>query len=759
MKLSKRKMRVKEIRKLRTLTENEKESWLQELYNRITENPEVILTKQEVDFIKNCINEVAGEDLDYHMVSSFICATRDTDFVRQCLENEKFEFEDYQKLDMLRGTNDVEYIKKAIEENKLPNNYIPALVRHLINLEKHTDYVQYIGNLIRTDKYPAKVKAELIESIKTYKEVSDVMYISYIEMCMEDSKCDLDSHSKADLILSMRDLETMKTKVRSTNGSFEYPLYESQLLNYLESERVGLDSFDKAVLIRGTNDVNFFNHCIFDKKMGLDSSDIAVIINAYKKIPEIDSERYLRILLSYLISPEVDINDFNRIMLINGLEEFPELKEANIETKEFGALSQYDCFVTTILKHHLDGKKEVDELERVELLKTISNEILLEFFIRSNVLSSEYTSEVILATGNKDFIIKCIENDKLHINADVRTRLVIGLEDKELLKQYIQREDFFDSDKKKDLILASKDEDYIKECIENKSLNLNPVDKAILIGNGIKDEAYKKACLHEKSLGLDIIAYDELIDKVGSDEEKEEWNDKFLRIKSLLDVSLEELEQTDKTIIELQDSVYPFYAKEDFIEIKKKVNDILEGVEIPQNGDEESELKAFLEITKRLANHISYNQYAVSRDGKKDYNIQRECRSLYGGIVKGESVCAGYANILQQTLACVGIEAKYINGYSKEENGHAWNQVKIGEKWYNVDLTWERNDIVRTGSISKEILKSDQEFEDHLIYSMNRTSSEEHCNNSMKPLENAQVRNKNDGDKKEQDEVDVGDEK
>lgn len=764
MKLSKRKMRVKEIRKLRILSESQKEQWLEELYDKITENPEVVLTKTEVEFVKSCINEVAGEDLDFHMVSRFICATRDRDFIKQCLENENFQFEDYQRVDMIRNTNNVEYIKTSIEENKLPSHFVPMLVRHLINIENFRSYTQYIGSLIRTDEYPAEIKAELIKSIKEYKEIPDDIYIAYVEMCMEDEKCALNSKSKADLILSMKDLEIMQQKHKTQNGKCEYSEYELQISRYFYNEKIGLDGFDKANLIIGCKDFNYYTQCILDKKTGLSSGNISQIIRVYQQLPEIDSRRYSRILLSFLTSSEVDINGFDRAVLIKELENFPELKEANVENETFGKLSQYDCFLTTLLKQHLDGKKELDVFERLEMLKSISNNNLIGMFIQSKIIPKEYIPELVLSRNDKEFALKCVELDKKYVGTDGRTKILIGLNDEDILKQYVQREDFFKGPEKTELILALKDEEYVKKCIHDKTLQIKPVDRAVLIAKGIKDEAYRQICLHDETLDWDIMAYVALMDEIGSEEEKEEWNNKFIRIKSIADISLNELEQTDKEYIELQEGIYPFYTKEEFTEIKKALEEILEGIEIPEKGDEESELKAFLEIAKRLANHISYDQYAASNEGEKDYNIQRECRNLYGGLVKGEAVCAGYANILKQTLACVGIESKYISGYREEsEDGHAWNQVKIGDKWYNVDLTWERDEIVRTGVISKEILKSDQEFENHMQYSVGRPVLEEKCTSSMKERNNMSSENilkenfvnENIVEKDSQEEVDV----
>lgn len=51
-------------------------------------------------------------------------------------------------------------------------------------------------------------------------------------------------------------------------------------------------------------------------------------------------------------------------------------------------------------------------------------------------------------------------------------------------------------------------------------------------------------------------------------------------------------------------------------------------------------------------------------------------------------VCEGYAKTFQYILNIVGHSNVYVIGTSKGE-GHAWNIVKVGSDWYNMDLTWD----------------------------------------------------------------------
>jgi transglutaminase/protease-like cytokinesis protein 3 len=62
-----------------------------------------------------------------------------------------------------------------------------------------------------------------------------------------------------------------------------------------------------------------------------------------------------------------------------------------------------------------------------------------------------------------------------------------------------------------------------------------------------------------------------------------------------------------------------------------------------------------------------------------------------------KSVCAGYANLFQEMCTISRIKCKVINGYGKgynyngeylKEINHAWNAVKMYDKWEFIDVTW-----------------------------------------------------------------------
>ena len=80
-------------------------------------------------------------------------------------------------------------------------------------------------------------------------------------------------------------------------------------------------------------------------------------------------------------------------------------------------------------------------------------------------------------------------------------------------------------------------------------------------------------------------------------------------------------------------------------------------------------------VYKYLVNNITYDTNAL-------YN-----QSSYSALVLGKSVCAGYSRAFQLIMQKLQIPTYYVLGFAKED--HAWNIVKLGDEYYNVDLTWD----------------------------------------------------------------------
>ena len=66
--------------------------------------------------------------------------------------------------------------------------------------------------------------------------------------------------------------------------------------------------------------------------------------------------------------------------------------------------------------------------------------------------------------------------------------------------------------------------------------------------------------------------------------------------------------------------------------------------------------------------------------------------TAYGCLVEKKANCEGYAKAFSILAADVGLESILITGITDKGENHAWNQVKVDDDRYNIDVTWADND-------------------------------------------------------------------
>ena len=121
-------------------------------------------------------------------------------------------------------------------------------------------------------------------------------------------------------------------------------------------------------------------------------------------------------------------------------------------------------------------------------------------------------------------------------------------------------------------------------------------------------------------------------------------------------------------------------------ELNAAVNSIVAGAKAAAGGpNEEDIVKRVQYVHDRITEGISYRLETQCQAANVGF-----LRTAYG-LVTHEGVCEAYARSLQLVLNQLGIPCVPIHGAqtSGTPEDHMWNAVRIGDKWYAVDATWD----------------------------------------------------------------------
>ncbi len=105
---------------------------------------------------------------------------------------------------------------------------------------------------------------------------------------------------------------------------------------------------------------------------------------------------------------------------------------------------------------------------------------------------------------------------------------------------------------------------------------------------------------------------------------------------------------------------------------------------------------------KQLNDYLVHHMYYSDRGRGDQY-------TAYGALVNGHGVCQAYTLAYYRLLLEAKIDNRMITGLSVQPTGrenHTWNIVKLGNRYYDVDVTW--NDA--EGRKNMYFLKGDLQF-------------------------------------------------
>ena len=132
-----------------------------------------------------------------------------------------------------------------------------------------------------------------------------------------------------------------------------------------------------------------------------------------------------------------------------------------------------------------------------------------------------------------------------------------------------------------------------------------------------------------------------------------------------------EIDSTGKATIHVE----KLYDDEMIIILNYKVDEIIKNYIKPNMTVKEKVRK----IHDYIINHTVYDK---ERSDNKIVNYKSD--NAYGVLIEGKGLCGGYSDAMMLFL-----ERFNIPNIKISTENHAWNYVKVDDKWLHLDLTWD----------------------------------------------------------------------
>ncbi len=119
--------------------------------------------------------------------------------------------------------------------------------------------------------------------------------------------------------------------------------------------------------------------------------------------------------------------------------------------------------------------------------------------------------------------------------------------------------------------------------------------------------------------------------------------------------------------------------------ITNRVNSILSSLSLGGK----TEIQKILIINDWICDNVDYVPTSIYDPSREDVTTEsakakRIYHTAYPALSEGYTVCQGYAALFYRMCKQSGLKVRYVTS-----TDHAWNIVKYGSAWYNIDTTWD----------------------------------------------------------------------
>lgn len=108
--------------------------------------------------------------------------------------------------------------------------------------------------------------------------------------------------------------------------------------------------------------------------------------------------------------------------------------------------------------------------------------------------------------------------------------------------------------------------------------------------------------------------------------------------------------------------------------------------------DSKSDLEKVKIIYSWITMNVSYDNEALEYRYKTDETSMRRygyAGTIHSALFARQAICHGYAVLLRTMLNAAGVDCVHISGPTTSGDDHAWNMIRLGDKWYLCDPTWD----------------------------------------------------------------------